>query len=167
VYLPCVDGVTAVRAATSPPGLKVLWSTRSAGGPPIAAAGLIWTISQDGILYGLDPGTGQVRQQASVGPPANHFPTPSVGAGLLLAASAHHVVAFATRAGGGSGTASPSATGSPAASSPAAVTPSSPSAAAGPGGLSPGAIASIVLGGAVILGGLGWVLWRRFNQPAP
>jgi outer membrane protein assembly factor BamB len=164
VYLPCTGGVTAVRVATSPPGLRALWSAKAAGGPPIVAAGLVWTIGQDGILYGLDPGTGQVRQQASIGRPANHFPTPSVGAGLLLATSANHVVAFRTRAGGNTGTASPSVS----VASSAAVTPtSSPSAAAGPDGLAPGAIASIVLGGAVILGAIGWVLWRRFNQPGP
>jgi outer membrane protein assembly factor BamB len=168
VYLPCVGGVTAVRVATSPPGLQVLWSSQSAGGPPIVAAGLVWTIGQDGILYGLDPGTGQVRQQASIGRPANHFPTPSVAAGLLLATSANHVVAFHTRAGDSTGSASPSVSGSPSGTSPAAVTPtSSPSAAADSGGLAPGAIASIVLGGAVILGAIGWMLWRRFNQPGP
>jgi outer membrane protein assembly factor BamB len=168
VYLPCVSGVTAVRVATSPPGLRALWSSRSAGGPPIVAAGLVWTIGQDGILYGLDPGTGQVRQQASIGRPANHFPTPSVAAGLLLATSANQVVAFHTRAGGNSGSASPPVSGSPSGSSSATVTPAiSPSAAAGSDGLAPGAIASIVLGAVVILGGIGWVLWRRFNQPGP
>ncbi len=52
------------------------------------AAGLVWTIGQDGTLSGLDPSTGAVRQRAAVGAPANHFPTPSVGDGLLLAASA-------------------------------------------------------------------------------
>lgn len=166
VYLPCVGGVAAVRVSKSPPGLQALWGSRSAGGPPIVAAGLVWTIGQDGILYGLDPGSGQVRQQASIGRPANHFPTPSVGAGLLLATSASRVVAFHTRPGGSGG--SPSATGSPGRSSSAAAPPAaSPSPGAGPGGLRPGAIASIVLGGVVILGGIGWALWRRFNQPGP
>ena len=58
------------------------------------AAGLVWTIGQNGTLYGLDPATGAVRQQASIGVPANHFPTPSAADGLLLAASADQVVAF-------------------------------------------------------------------------
>jgi hypothetical protein len=35
-----------------------------------------------------------VRQQATVGSPANHFPTPSVGDSLLLVPSANQVVAF-------------------------------------------------------------------------
>jgi hypothetical protein len=59
------------------------------------AGGLVWTIGQDGTLDGLDPATGAVRQQASVGAPANHFPTPAVGDGVLLAPAADRVVAFA------------------------------------------------------------------------
>ena len=101
VYLPCVSGIVAVAAATSPPGLRLLWRSGTGGGPPIVAGGLVWTISQAGTLFGLDPQTGQARQQAAIGTLANHFPTPSVGAGLLLAPSANRVVAF--RRGGRSG----------------------------------------------------------------
>jgi len=166
VYLPCFSGVVAVQVTTSPPGLRALWASRAAGGPPIVAAGLVWTMGQNGTLYGLAPRTGQVRQQALIGQPANHFPTPSVAAGLLLATSANQVVAFRTQAGGG-GTASPSLSGSPGGSSPAAVTPNSSPSPAASGGLRPGAVASIVLGGVVILGGAGYALWRRFRQPQP
>jgi outer membrane protein assembly factor BamB len=95
VYLPCRSGIIAVRAASSPPALHLLWSSGTGGGPAIVAAGLVWTIGQNGELYGLDPATGRVRQQVAIGIPANHFPTPSVGDGLLLAPGADHVVAFA------------------------------------------------------------------------
>ena len=84
VYLPCRTGIIAVRAAQSPPALHLLWSSGTGGGPPIVAAGLVWTIGQNGTLYGLDPATGQVRQQAPIGAVANHFPTPSVADGLML-----------------------------------------------------------------------------------
>ena len=97
VYLPCLNGPVAVRVGTSPATLKVLWNASVGGGPPIYAAGLVWTIGQNGTLYGLNPATGAVRQQATVGAPANHFPTPSVGDSLLLATSATHVVAFHAR----------------------------------------------------------------------
>jgi outer membrane protein assembly factor BamB len=93
-YLPCLNGPVAVRVGTSPPTLRVLWNASVGGGPPIYAAGLVWTIGQNGTLYGLNPATGAVRQQAVVGVPANHFPTPSVGDSLLLAPSATQVVAF-------------------------------------------------------------------------
>jgi outer membrane protein assembly factor BamB len=94
VYLPCLDGPVAVQVSASPPGLRVLWRASVGGGPPIVAAGLVWTEGQNGTLYGLSPTTGAVRQQATVGNPANHFPTPSVGDSLLLTTSATQVVAF-------------------------------------------------------------------------
>jgi outer membrane protein assembly factor BamB len=98
VYLPCTSGIVAVRAVKSPAALHLLWSSGTGGGPPIVAAGLVWTIGQNGTLYALDPATGTVRQQASIGVPANHFATPSAADGLLLAPSADQVVAFAAAA---------------------------------------------------------------------
>jgi outer membrane protein assembly factor BamB len=95
VYLPCLAGIIAVQATSSPAALHLLWSSGTGGGPPIVAAGLVWTMGQNGVLYGLDPATGRVRQQVTVGAPANHFPTPSVGDGLLIAACADNVIAFA------------------------------------------------------------------------
>jgi outer membrane protein assembly factor BamB len=94
VYLPCLNGPTALRVTASPPALTVLWQSSLGGGPVIVAAGLVWTIGQNGDLYGLDSSTGHVRQMATIGAPSNHFPTPSAGDGLLLVASATRVVAF-------------------------------------------------------------------------
>ncbi len=94
VFLPCLSGTIAIRASSAPARLRVLWRSSVGGGPPIVAGGLVWTIGQDGTLFGLDPSTGALREHAVVGAPANHFPTPSVGAGRLLAASADHVIAF-------------------------------------------------------------------------
>ena len=167
VYLPCVSGIVAVAASASPPGLRLLWRSGTGGGPPIVAGGLVWTISLTGTLYGLDPQTGQVRQQATIGAVANHFPTASVGAGLLLAPAANRVVAF--RATGTPGApaspASPAAASSAPASSAPAAQASAPGQAGGTdpgsGGLSGGAIAGIVAGGVLLLGGAGWLLWRR------
>ncbi|MGO8977995.1 MAG: PQQ-binding-like beta-propeller repeat protein [Streptosporangiaceae bacterium] len=153
VYLPCLSGIVAVRASGSPAGLRLLWNSGTAGGPPIVAAGLIWSIGQNGVLYGLDPATGEVRQQASVGTPANHFPTPSVGDGLLLAPSARHVVAFTTTASG-SAAAAGSASAPP-------TSPASQAPAASGGGPSPAAIGGIAAAALIVAGGAGWLLWRR------
>jgi hypothetical protein len=98
VYLPCLGDIIAIKAARSPPALHLLWNSNVGGGPPIVAGGLVWTIAQNGRLYGLDPATGKIRQQTSIGAPANHFPTPGIGAGLLLAPSAQNVIAFRTTA---------------------------------------------------------------------
>ncbi|HUA39958.1 MAG TPA: PQQ-binding-like beta-propeller repeat protein [Streptosporangiaceae bacterium] len=99
VYLPCLNGIVAVKATRSPPALHLLWNSGTGGGPPIVAGHLVWTISQAGHLYGLDPATGKIRQQAAVGIPANHFPTPGIGDGLMLVPGAQNVVAFRTSAG--------------------------------------------------------------------
>jgi outer membrane protein assembly factor BamB len=100
VFLPCLGNIIAVTAARSPPALHLLWSSGVGGGPPIVTGGLVWTIGQNGKLYGLDPASGKIRQQATIGTPVNHFPTPGIGAGLLLAPSAEDVVAFRTTAAG-------------------------------------------------------------------
>ncbi len=77
---------------TSPLGAQ--WQTTSgAHGPPITAGGLVWSISGSS-LYGLNPANGAKVQQVSVGDEVNHFPTPSVGDGLLLAPSTDQVYAF-------------------------------------------------------------------------
>ena len=152
VYLPCRTGVIAVRAARSPPALHLLWKSGTGGGPPVLAAGLVWTIGQDGVLYGLDPATGKIRQQVSIGAVANHFPTPSLAGGLMLVPAARNVVAFSL-----------SATATPA-------RPASPTAPAGrpsqakpraSGTLGVAGITYVVAGAVVLIAGAGWAVWRR------
>ncbi len=153
VYLPCTSGIIAVRVTQSPPELHLLWNSGTGGGPPIVAAGLVWTIGQNGVLYGLDPATGQVRQQVTIGTLANHFPTPSVGDGLLLAACTDNVVAFAAPAPGGATT--------PAAGQARAADCRAYSAPAAPTHLRRRYIAAIALGALVVIAALGWFGWRR------
>jgi outer membrane protein assembly factor BamB len=162
VYLPCLSGTVAVEASASPPGLRLLWSASAGGGPPVVAAGLVWTIGQDGVLYGLDPADGAVRAHAAVGTPANHFPTPSVGAGLLLAPSAQRVVAFAAP----SATATtPTATSGTTASATTTVTTSTSttttSAPAPSSGSTAGPLVAAVVGGLALAGALAWYVLRR------
>jgi outer membrane protein assembly factor BamB len=140
-YLPCTGGVIAVQAVSSPPALHLLW-TSVGGGPPIVAGGLVWTIGQNGQLYGLDPATGKIRQQAAIGLPANHFPTPGIGAGLMLAPIAHNVIAFRTSAAVDAGRVS-GATSS--------VTSPGP-------GSSERTIAGVVLA-CLVAGAFGWFVW--------
>ncbi len=163
VYLPCAGaGIVAVRAATSPPGLRLLWSSPTGGGPPIVAGGLVWTISQAGWLYGLDPRTGQVRRKGPLNGPlggeSNHFPTPSVGAGLLLVPAGNRVVAF--RVGQSSSSPAGTAPASPAPSGHVSLG-SQPGGDAATTGLSGGAIAGIVVGSLLVLTAIGWLVWRR------
>jgi outer membrane protein assembly factor BamB len=171
VYLPCLTGPVAVESTTSPPALHVVWSAHTGGGPPIVAGGLVWTIGRDGTLFGLNETTGAVVQKATVGVPANHFPTPGVGDGLLLATSATRVVAFTT-------TPKPAAqsaatTSSTTASS--AVTPATtgavPTTTPSPrtSGTPVGVWVLVGLALAVLVGGALYLLlrWRRPKGPGP
>jgi outer membrane protein assembly factor BamB len=96
VYLPCRNGTISATVGKTPVSLTINWKASIASaGPPILAGGSVWVIDQSGHLDGLDPSTGAIVQQLSIGSTANHFPTPSVGDGLLLAPAANTVVAFA------------------------------------------------------------------------
>jgi outer membrane protein assembly factor BamB len=96
-YLPCQNGVMAVATNPKTLRLKVLWqSSTGAGGPPILAGGLLWTIS-NGDLLALSPRSGQALQRLSIGRAATDFPTPSFGDGHLLAISNNQVYAFVER----------------------------------------------------------------------
>src|SRR5580658_1195346 len=96
VFVPCRDGLTAVAVQAAPkPSMRVLWTppTGSSGGAVIAG-GLVWTISQTGMLYGLDPANGAAEVSEKIGGVSNHFPTPSVADGLLLVPGSVQVLAF-------------------------------------------------------------------------
>ena len=164
VYLPCQSGPIAVEVTASPASLHLLWSSSAGGGPPIAAAGLVWTMDSDGVLYGLNSSTGAVQERAMIGAPANHFPTPSVGAGLLLASAATRVVAFKA-------TSSTTPTSTPTTAVTATTTPTSTTTPAtatptgSPASSNPWVIAAAAAGGVVVLGGGAWLLWRRRRPP--
>jgi len=139
-----------------------VWHASAGGGPPLLAAGLVWTIGQDGVVYGLNPATGSVQAQATVGTPANHFPTPSVGAGLLLVPSARDVVAFAAPAAG---------TASTTTSAPVTTTTAARHATAAPAssaGGSPALWIALAVVAALLLGaGVGLAVRATRRRPAP
>jgi outer membrane protein assembly factor BamB len=100
VYIPCPNGVTAVKVLTKAPYLKQLWTASDgAAGAPIIAGGLVWTVGSDNAIHGLSPATGKAIVSIPVGAFANHFPTPSAGDGLLLVAGTDQVLAFKGPAG--------------------------------------------------------------------
>ena len=78
VYLPCTDGVRAVRVDDAGQ-LHVLWHTSgSITGSPVIGGGRIWVLDpQAGVLHALDPSNGKSLSQVSVGV-ANRFATPAL-----------------------------------------------------------------------------------------
>jgi outer membrane protein assembly factor BamB len=78
VYLPCTDGVRAVRVDATG-HLHVLWhASDSITGSPVIGGGRIWALDTDGgVLHALDPATGRSVSQIDVGT-ANRFATPAL-----------------------------------------------------------------------------------------
>lgn len=97
VYVPCTDGVAALRIG-SDQTMRVLWrGPRAASGPPIVAAGAVWlTDPSAGVLYALDIGSGQMRYQQTLGA-MQHFTTPAAFGDLILVAAGGRVVALRVR----------------------------------------------------------------------
>ena len=98
-YVPCENGLEALQTSTAPPSVTPIWTfATSSPGPPIVAGGLVWTI-EGSTLMGIQPSNGRPPESLPLGGQANHFPTPSVGDGLLLATSSDQVHAFTGSAG--------------------------------------------------------------------
>jgi outer membrane protein assembly factor BamB len=100
VYIPCPNGLTAIKILTKPPYIRQLWTDNDgAYGAPIIADGLVWTIGSDNAVHGLNPANGKAVASIAFGSSANHFPTPTVGDGLLLLPGTDQVYAFKGPAG--------------------------------------------------------------------
>jgi outer membrane protein assembly factor BamB len=84
VYLPCTDGVRAVRVDDAGQ-LHVLWHTSdSITGSPVIGGGRIWVLDTNaGVLHALDPSTGKSLSQVDVGV-ANRFATPALYAADVI-----------------------------------------------------------------------------------
>jgi outer membrane protein assembly factor BamB len=84
VYLPCTDGVRAVRVE-SDGTLHVLWhASDSVAGSPVIGGGRVWALDQDGgVLHALDPATGQTIEQVTIGQ-TSRFATPAIYGSLVL-----------------------------------------------------------------------------------
>ena len=78
VYLPCVDGVRAVRV-DSAGRLHVRWhAAASTNGSPVVGGGRVWALDPAaGVLHALDPATGRSTGEVRVGV-ANRFATPAL-----------------------------------------------------------------------------------------
>ena len=78
VYVPCTDGVRAVRIDATG-RLHQLWHAASGvAGSPVVGGGRVWSLDQDaGVLHALDPATGSSRAQVIVGV-TSRFATPAL-----------------------------------------------------------------------------------------
>ena len=84
VYVPCTDGLRAVRVDAHG-RMTVLWhASGSVTGSPVLGGGRVWSLDPDsGVLYALDPHSGRVRGQVAVGP-TSRFATPALSGRQVL-----------------------------------------------------------------------------------
>jgi outer membrane protein assembly factor BamB len=90
IYVPCTDGIAAVRLAGD--RLIPAWSQAAASLSPILAGPGLWAVG-GGALDQLDPRSGRVRFSSPIGEPA-HFATPAASAGRIFVAAGGRVYAF-------------------------------------------------------------------------
>lgn len=96
-YVPCSDGLAAVRVDGT--ALRALWRgpRSSSPGSAIVAGGAVWVTDPVGsMLWALDPATGGVKFQKSVGK-MQHFTTPAASGDLIYVAADGRLVAFRMR----------------------------------------------------------------------
>jgi outer membrane protein assembly factor BamB len=93
-YVPCISGGMAA-VGTSGDTVKVLWrGPGAAPGSPVLGGGAVWLADwNSGVLYQLDPGTGRIRHQISLGSALPHFASPSLSGTLALVGTMSGVVA--------------------------------------------------------------------------
>ncbi|PZS18812.1 MAG: hypothetical protein DLM57_05470 [Pseudonocardiales bacterium] len=84
VYVPCTDGVRAVRIDSSGTMHRLWQAPGSITGSPVVGGGRVWTLDTDaGVLHGLDPRTGASVAQVSVGA-VSRFATPALYGNKVL-----------------------------------------------------------------------------------
>ena len=78
VYVPCTDGLRAVRIRDDG-SMEVLWHADSAvTGSPVLGGGRLWSLQPDaGVLHSLDPATGGTVSRTPVGV-TSRFATPAL-----------------------------------------------------------------------------------------
>jgi outer membrane protein assembly factor BamB len=103
IYVACGDGTQALSYDQSAMTFAPLWQGPSdAFGPPIVAAGLVWSIAteafeggEDRTLYGLEPASGKPRYTITLpSPVADHFASPSAAGGRLFVSTGSSVSAY-------------------------------------------------------------------------
>ncbi|HVT69794.1 MAG TPA: PQQ-binding-like beta-propeller repeat protein, partial [Trebonia sp.] len=98
VYEPCQDGgMAAIAVNAAAKEIRVLWrGPADADGSPVIGGGAVWVTAYSGTggtLYELNPATGAVRQQLSIGAGLPHFSTLSLAGGSAYVATLDGITA--------------------------------------------------------------------------
>jgi outer membrane protein assembly factor BamB len=95
VFVPCTDGLAALRIDDTGTSFKVAWTGPGFfAGPPVVANGTVWTVDTgSGTLYGFTVDKGDVVIKVQLGK-VMHFTTPALGRGNIFVAANRQIVSF-------------------------------------------------------------------------
>ena len=94
-FVPTTGALVGVRVTGDK--MQVAWRLPGGAGPPIVAAGAVWSLGYDGRLSGVDPANGAVRFRAQLTVPPSRFVAPAAAGGRLFVADGVKVAAFNLR----------------------------------------------------------------------
>jgi hypothetical protein len=84
VYVPCTDGLRAVRIDAAGRIVPGWHADESITGSPVLGGGRLYSVTPEaGVLSALDPATGEVREQVSIGA-TSRFATPAISGTRLF-----------------------------------------------------------------------------------
>jgi outer membrane protein assembly factor BamB len=84
VYVPCSDGIRAVRISNAGVLTERWHAAQSIAGSPVVGGGRVYALDQDaGVLHALDPASGKAREQVAVGQ-TSRFAVPAISGGRLF-----------------------------------------------------------------------------------
>jgi outer membrane protein assembly factor BamB len=95
VFVPCEDALVALRIRSN--RLVHAWTSFGESGPPIIAAGAVWSVRSDGRITALDPKTGKKRFESSISRPVSRFVTTAAANGRIFVPEGNKITAFALR----------------------------------------------------------------------
>lgn len=95
IYVPCVNGVTAVEVAAGP-SLHIAWRNTDTGygASPVLGGGAVWAIDT-GRLLQIDPSNGNTVTSIAIGE-CPHFATPTLHGSLVIVGTLDGVTAVNT-----------------------------------------------------------------------
>lgn len=91
-FVPCSDALVGVRIAGD--RIEVAWRLPGGAGPPIVAAGVVWSLGHDGRLTGVDTESGTVRFSTQLSTPVSRFVSLAAAGGRLFVADGTKIAAF-------------------------------------------------------------------------
>jgi hypothetical protein len=94
-FVPCSDALVGLRVTGD--RIEVAWSLPGGAGPPIVAAGEVWSLGYDGQLRAVVPDTGAVQFTTQLSAPVSRFFSLASAGGRLLGADGNKIAAFSLR----------------------------------------------------------------------